>query len=105
AGGHRAGEAVRVPDRDDELSHAKVLGVAEDRRSEVASLGAQYGEVGERVRPDDLDADLAPVHEGGADPGCAACDHVCGGEHEAVRCDDDAAPAAVQAPATSHAAG
>ena len=60
ARGHRACEAVRVPDRDDELADAEVLRVPEHRRREAVSFGPQHGEVRERVRPDDLDADLAP---------------------------------------------
>ena len=66
------------------------------------SFGAQHGEVRERVRPDDLDADLAAVHEGGADTRGAARNHVRGGEHEAVGRDDNAASAPVHTPAAAN---
>src|SRR5438477_292852 len=45
AGCYRAGEAVRIADRDDELSHAQTLRVAEPGRDEIACIRAQYGEI------------------------------------------------------------
>ena len=65
AGGHRAGEAVRVADRDDELADAQRGGVAELGRRVRLALGAQDGEVGERVRSHHARLDLAAVGERG----------------------------------------
>ena len=45
-----------------------VLGVAERGGLQVVAVGAQHGEVGERVGADDLEAQLAAVGEGGAVP-------------------------------------
>ena len=63
AGGHRALEAVRVADRDHQLADAQPLGVAELGRDELAVLGADHGEVGERVAARDREAQLAAVGE------------------------------------------
>jgi hypothetical protein len=63
AGRDRAGEAVRVADRDDELADAQPLGVAELGGHEVARVGAQHREVRERVGADDLELELAAVDE------------------------------------------
>ena len=70
-GGDGTGEAVRVPDRDDELADLERSRVAELGGGEAARLRPQDGEVGERVGADDLDGELAPVHERG-DPALAA---------------------------------
>jgi hypothetical protein len=95
---------VRIPDRDDELPDAEVLGVAEHGRREVAPLRAQDGEVGERVRADHLDPHLAPVDERRANAGGPARHDVRRCEHEAVGGDHDAASTAVHPPAPAHAA-
>ena len=65
------------------------------RRVRLA-LGAQHGEVGERVRPHHARLELAAVGERRADPRppAPALDDVRGGEHEAVGRDHDAGAAA-----------
>ena len=63
AGGDRAGEAVRVADRHDELADAQRGGVAELGRRVRLAVGAQHGEVGERVGPHHARLDLAAVGE------------------------------------------
>ena len=64
AGGHGAGEPVRVADRDDQLADAQPLGLAERRpASSSIAVDAQHREVGQPVDPDDLEAQLAPVDE------------------------------------------
>ncbi len=78
--------------------------VAEHGRNEVARLRPQDGEVRERVGSDDLDSDLAPVHEGRAGASVRGRHDVGRGEHETVRGDDDAASAAVEPAAAAHAA-
>ena len=86
AGGHRAGEPVRVADRDHELADAQRGGVAELGGRVRLAVGAQHREVGKRVGADHARLDLAPVGERGPDARAAApaLDHVGGGEHEAV---------------------
>ena len=51
-----------------QLADAQARRVAELGRDERVGLGAQDGEVGERVGADDLGAELGAVREGGADP-------------------------------------
>src|SRR5581483_723790 len=97
ARGDRAGEAVRVPDRDDELPDLQRLGVAELGGNELVRLGAEDGEVGEGVGADHLDRQLPPVDER-RHPACRSLDDVGGGEHEAVLGDHHSAAAAVDAP-------
>ena len=53
AGRHRAGEAVRVADRDDELADAQLRGVPQLGRGRGGGVDAQQAEVGERVDADD----------------------------------------------------
>ena len=103
AGRDRAGEAVRVADRDDELADAQPLCIAELRRHEVARVDAQHGEVGERIGADDLELELAAVDERGAPAALGARDDVRGGEREAVRRDHDAAAAPVEHAAAADA--
>jgi hypothetical protein len=91
---NRAGEAVGIPDRDDELTDAKALSVAELGRGEVARFGAQDGQVRERIGPGDLDLALAAVDEGRARPAVALRDDMRGSEHVTVGRDDDGASAA-----------
>ena len=57
------GEAVRVADRDDELADAQPGRVAEHGRVQVARVGAQDGEIGQRVGADDVERQLAAVDE------------------------------------------
>ncbi len=45
ARGHGPGEAVGVPDRDDELADAETLGVPELGRGEIAGVEPQHGEI------------------------------------------------------------
>ncbi len=85
ARGDRAGEAHRAADRDHELADAERVRVPELGGSEVARLGADDGEVGERVLADDLGAQLAAVGEGRPHSVVARGDDVRRGEHEAVR--------------------
>ena len=92
----RAGEAVRVADRDDELTDAEALGVAELRRHEVLGVGTKHREIRVDVGADDLEPELAAVDEGRPARAPAARDHVRRGEHESVGRDHDRAPAAVQ---------
>ena len=82
---------MRVSDGDDELPDPQALGVAERGGLEVVRVGAQDREVGERVRADDLEAQLAPVRERGAAGPVRAGDHVRRGEQEAVGCQRHAA--------------
>ncbi len=90
----RAAEAVRAPDRDDELPDPQVLRVAELGRDDVTGIGAQDREVGERVRSDDLEGELAPVGERRAPAATGAGDDVGRAQHVAVGGDDDAAAGA-----------
>ena len=78
------------------------LGVAEHGRREAVLLGAEDGEVGERVGPDDLGRDLAAVDERGLHLPSVAGDDVGRGEQEAVGGDDDAAAAADRPAAAAH---
>ena len=57
-------------------------------------VGAQHGEIGERVGPDRPQRELAPVGERRAHAAAAAPDDVRRGEQEAVRRDHDAGAAA-----------
>ena len=98
ARGHRAGEAVRVADRDHELADAQRRGVAQLGGVERGALGPQQREIGQRVGADELRRELAAVGERGHDARRAAlADDVRVGEHEAVRRDDDARAAAAAA--------
>ena len=65
AGGDRAGVAVRVADRHHELADAQRGRVAELGRLEARRLGAQDGEVGQRVGADEPRLELAAVDERG----------------------------------------
>jgi hypothetical protein len=90
-GRHRAGEAVRVADRDHELPDPERGGVAERRRGRRGLVGAQHGEVGERIGADHAQRQLAPVGERGAHaPAATALDDMRRGEQEAVGSDHDA---------------
>jgi hypothetical protein len=84
---------VRVADGDDELADLEVAGVAQLGAHEVLGVGAQDGDVGQRVGAHDGEAHLAPVHERGAAAARSLHD-VRGGDEEAVRGDDDGAAAA-----------
>ena len=99
AGGHGAGQSHRAADRDDELADAQVVRVAQLGGRQVAGVDTDHGQVGERIRPDHLRAQLAPVREGGADA-AAAGDHVGRGQHVAVGRDRDAAAGALGSSAT-----
>ena len=83
ARGDRALEAVRVADRDHELADPQALGVAELGRDQVVAVGADHGEVGERIGAGDREAQLAAVDEPGA-AAVVAVDDVGGGEQVAV---------------------
>ena len=63
---------------------------------EVVGLGAQHGEIRERVGADDLEAAARGRRRTRRARRVAARDHVRRGEHEAVRRDHDRAAAAVQ---------
>jgi hypothetical protein len=104
AGGHRAREAVRVADRHHELADAEPLGVAELGGRELAGIGAEDSEVGERVRADDLVFELATVGERDAAAPVAPLDDVRRGQQVAVGRDHDAAPGARQHPPAPDAA-
>ena len=95
AGRDGAGQAHRAADRDDQLPHAQLVRVAELGGCQVARVGPDHGEVGERIRADHLGAQLAAVGERGAQP-VAAVDDVRGGEHVAVGGDRDAAAGALR---------
>ena len=94
ARGDRAGEAVRVADRDHELADAQPFGVAQLGGDEIVRLGPQHREVGVRVGADHVEAQLAPVDERGAPGPRRALDDVRRGEHEPVRRDHHRAAAA-----------
>ena len=94
ARGDRAGEPVRVADRDHELADPQPLGVAQLGGDEVVRLGPKHGEVGVRVGADDVEAQLAAVDERGAAGPRRALDHVRRGEQEPVRRDHHRAAAA-----------
>ena len=87
---------MRVADRDDELADAKLLRIAEFRRLEVASVGAEDGQVGQWIRPDDLEFELTAVDERRATVTFRSGDDVRGRQHEPVRGDGDGAATAVQ---------
>ena len=72
AGGDRARVAVRVADRHDELADAQRARVAQLRRLQPRRLGAQDGEVRQRVGADDPRLEVAAVDERGPHPR-AAC--------------------------------
>ncbi len=83
AGGDAAGEAERIADRHHQLADAQRRGIAEPCRLEVAVLGHQHREVGERIPPADAEAELAAVGE--VEPAAVtAGDHVRGGDQVAV---------------------
>ena len=60
---------------------------------QVRAVGAQHGEVGERVRADEREGQVAAVGEARPQAAAGALDDVGGGEQEAVGRDDDAAAA------------
>ena len=95
---------MRVADRDHELADAKRCRVAELGRRQVARVGAQHREVGERVGADDGEVELPAVDERRPPPGPAAADDVGGGEHEAVGRDHDRASSAVEDTTSADAA-
>ena len=70
---------------------------------EVARVGAQDREVGERVAPDDREAQVAAVDERRL-AGARALDDVGRGEQVAVRGDDDGAAAAHRGAPAAHPA-
>jgi hypothetical protein len=84
---------MRVADRNDELTDAQSLGVSQLRRVQLAPVGAEEGEIGERVRAHDVELELTAVHER-RPPTARACHHVRGGQHETVGRDHDGAAAA-----------
>ena len=65
AGRHRAREAERVPDRDDELADPELGRVTQLGGMEVASIQPEDREVGELVAADDLEPLLVSVDERG----------------------------------------
>ena len=65
AGGHAAGQSERVADRDDELTDAQVGRVAELGRGRRWSVGADDGEIRERIGTDDAERRGRPVGERG----------------------------------------
>src|SRR2546426_1104300 len=98
------------------LRVAGLIGTASPRPTPATALftpptrarppaSAPHGEVGQRVRADDLELELARVGERGAAAAVAGRDHVGRGEHEAVRGDHDAAAAAVAHAPAADAAG
>ena len=52
-----------IADRDDQLSDPQTLSVAELGWSQVARIDSKQGKVGQRIRADDLEAELAAVDE------------------------------------------
>ena len=60
---HRARKSVWIADRDDQLSDPQTLSVAELGWSQVARIDSKQGKVGQRIRADDLEAELAAVDE------------------------------------------
>ena len=63
AGGHAAGHAHRVAHRDHEAADPQVVGVAVDGRVGDRTVGADDGEVGQRVTPDDLETGHGAIGE------------------------------------------
>src|SRR5205807_6018439 len=92
SGGDRAGEAVGVPDRDNQLTDPELCSVAELGRSQVPAVRPQDGEVGQPVDPDDLELQLPSVDERGPAVPSGSCHDVCGGQQEPVRSEGDRAP-------------
>ncbi len=83
---------MRVADGHHELAHAQVLGVAQLGRGQTIAVGPNHGQVRERIAAHDVKRVLGAVHERGPALAPAALHHVGGGEHEAVRGEDDGAP-------------
>ena len=81
-----------------------MLRIAELRGHEIARIGAEDGEVGERVGADDLELQLAAVDEGCATRPVRAVDDVRGGEHEPVGGHGDGAAGAFQPSPAAHPA-
>ena len=81
-----------------------MLGVAELGRRHVA-VEPQDGEIGKWVGADELERELAPVDERRLARAVGSVDDVGGGEHEAVRRDDDAASCAVESPSAADSSG
>ena len=63
AGGHGAGEPMRVPHGDDQLAHPEHVGVAELHLGQARGGDAQHGQVGQGVAPDQFERRLVPVGE------------------------------------------
>jgi hypothetical protein len=63
AGGDAARQAERVADRDDEHAHPQSVGVPELRRARHRPVGADHGQVGQRVAADHGDAGRGAVGE------------------------------------------
>jgi hypothetical protein len=99
---HRAGEAVRVPDRDDELTDAEPLGVAELGRGERIRE-PQHREVGQLVCSYHRELDVPPVGERRAAGARGPRDDMRRGDKEAVGRDDDAAATAGKDASAAHA--
>ena len=102
AGRHGAREAVRVADGDDELADLEAVGVAERRGRQVVGSDPKHGEVGQPIRADDVEVELATVDECRRSA-VRSVDDVCGREHVAVRRHRDAAAAAAHTTAVEPA--
>ncbi len=82
---------MRVPDRDDELTDAKRLRLAEHRGLQAVRFRAQHREVGQGIAADDPEPVLASVGERRPARGRAIGDDVRGGQQEAVGGEHDGA--------------
>ncbi len=82
---------MRVADRDNELTHAQLVGVAQLRWRKLALVSADDREVGEGIRAHDVEPQLAPVVEGGAPARAPLSHHVGRRQQKAISRDRHAA--------------
>ena len=61
--GHRLAKSERVADRQDDVAHLDLLGVAHLRARQRGLIDAQDGEIGAPIGPDDARAQLAAVRQ------------------------------------------
>ena len=79
----------RAAEGEHPLPDARLGGVAEAERGEAVAVHLEHGEIGERVRPDDLGRELAAVEEQHPEVR-RVLDHVVVGDHVAVLADERA---------------
>jgi hypothetical protein len=91
AAGHGLADAERVADRQHQVAHFQVVGIAKLERRQLAVLDgdAQHRQIGALVGKNDLGLELAPVGQRDDDL-LGALDDVVVGDDDAVAAHDDA---------------